>query len=213
VGDKFFALSPLNGGKIQPGHIRNDFNVYVPDAALPPNFSALPNPLAPANVGGTNYTYVAGSGDYSVTGNLNMGNGEILFVTGRARILVKGNVNLTGDAGIILATNATVEWYQAGSIVNMGGRGVVNSRGFAKDFQLIGLSTCNSISYAGSFQFTGTVYAPSATVILTGSADAYGALVGNSIELSGGMGLHYDESLNSPQKIRFIASSWKEIKL
>jgi hypothetical protein len=213
VGDKLFALNPLNSGKIQAGHSRNDFNVYIPDAALPPNFSPLPIPLSPGSVGGTNYTYVAGNGDFSVAGNLTMGNGEVLLVTGRARILVRGNVNLTGDAGIILTTNATVEWYQAGSTVNMGGRGVVNSRGFAKDFQLIGLSTCNSISYAGSFQFTGTVYAPSSTVILTGSADAYGALIGNSIELSGGMGLHYDESLNSPQKARFIASSWQEIKL
>jgi hypothetical protein len=204
----------VNGGRIEAGHIRNDFNVYVPDAALPPNFSALPIPLAGtgATIGGTNYMYVAGNGDYSV-GNINMGGGNMFLVRGRARILVTGNVSLTSEAAIILTTNATVEWYQAGGTVNMGGKGVVNPRGFAKDFQLIGLRTCTSISYSGSFQFIGTVYAPTATVTLEGSADAYGALVGNSIELKGGMGLHYDESLNSPQKIRFIASSWQEIKL
>jgi hypothetical protein len=212
VGSKLFALNPLNSGKIETGHKRDDFNVYIPDAALPPNFSALPIPLAGGNILGTNYLYVASNGDYSA-GNISMGSGEVFLVTGRARILVTGNVNLTGDAAIILTTNATVEWYQLGSTVNMGGRGVVNKRGFAKDFQLIGLRTCTSVSYAGSFQFIGTVYAPSSTVILSGSADAYGALVGNSIELSGGMGLHYDEALNSPQKIRFIASSWQEIKL
>jgi len=212
VGSKPFALNPLNGGRIETGHIRNDFNVYIVDAPLPPNFSALPIPLAGRNIGGTNYTYVAASGDYSAI-NINMGNGETFLVTGRARILVTGNVTLTGDSAIILTTNATVEWYQAGGTVNMGGKGVVNGRGFAKDFQLIGLRTCNSISYSGSFQFIGTVYAPSATVTLDGSADAYGAVVGNSIELKGGMGLHYDEALNSPQKIRFIASTWQEIKL
>jgi hypothetical protein len=212
VGSKLFALNPLNSGKIETGHKRNDFNVYIPDAALPPNFSPLPVPLAAGNIGGTNYTFVAGNGDYSA-GNISMGNGEVFLITGRARILVTGNVNLTGDASIILTTNATVEWYQMGSTVNMGGKGVVNSRGFAKDFSLIGLRTCTSISYAGSFQFTGTVYAPSATVTLMGSADGYGALIGNSIELSGGMGLHYDEALNAPQKARFIASSWQEIKL
>ena len=214
VGSKLFALNPLNGGRIETGHIRNDFNVYIPDAALPPNFSALPIPLVGTgrNIGGTNYLYVMGNGDYSA-GNISMGSGELFLVTGRARILVTGTVNLTGDAGIILATNATVEWYQLGSTVNMGGRGVVNSRGFAKDFQLVGLKTCTSVSYSGSFQFTGTVYAPSATVTLTGSADAYGALVGSSIELSGGMGLHYDEALNAPQKARFVASSWQEVKL
>jgi hypothetical protein len=212
VGSKLFALDPANGGRIEAGHRRDDFNVYVTDAALPPNFSALPLPLTNGNVLGTNYTYVAGNGDYSIH-NINMGGGDVFLVRGRARILVTGNVTLTSDAAIILTTNATVEWYQAGGTVNMGGRGVANPRGFAKDFQLVGLRTCTSISYAGSFQFIGTVYAPSATVILTGSADAYGALVGNSIELSGGMGLHYDESLNAPQKARFIASSWQEIKL
>jgi hypothetical protein len=209
VGSTNFALNPLNSGKIEAGHIRNDFNVYVPDGALPPDFSPLPIALLP--LPGTN-TYVAANGDYSA-GNISMGSGEVFLITGRARILVTGKVNLTGDAAIILTTNATVEWYQRGDTVNMGGRGVVNGRGFAKDFQLIGLRTCTSISYGGSFQFIGTVYAPSATVTLEGSADAYGALVGNSIELKGGMGLHYDESLNSPQKIRFIASSWKEVKL
>jgi hypothetical protein len=215
VGSKLFALNPLNAGKIESGHSRNDFNVYIPDAALPPDFSPLPIPLAgtTTTIGGTNYLYVAGNGDYSTPSNITMGSGQLFLVTGRARILVMGNVNLTGDAAIILTTNATVEWYQAGTTVNMNGRGVVNSRGFAKDFQLVGLRTCTSVSYGGSFQFTGTVYAPSATVTLTGSADAYGALVGNSIELSGGMGLHYDEALNAPQKARFIASSWREVKL
>ena len=214
VGSKLFALNPLNGGKIETGHKRDDFNVYIPDGALPPDFSALPIPLAGtgATIGGTNYVYVAGNGDYSV-GNIHMGGSDTFLIRGRARILVTGNVALTTDAGIILTTNATVEWYQAGGTVNMGGRGVVNPRGFAKDFQLIGLRTCTSISYSGSFQFIGTVYAPSATVTLEGSADAYGALVGNSIELKGGMGLHYDEALNSPQKIRFIASTWREVKL
>ena len=137
----------------------------------------------------------------------------MFLINGRARILVTGNVTLTTTAAIVLTTNATVEWYQRGNTVNMGGKGVINGRGFAKDFQLIGLNTCSSISYGGTVQFTGTVYAPSATVTLEGAADAYGALVGYSIELKGGMGLHYDEALNSPQKIRFIASSWEEVKL
>jgi hypothetical protein len=212
VGSTNFALNPLNGGKIETGHIRQDFNVYIPDAALPPNFPPLPPLLAGGNIGGTDYKYLAANGDYSA-GNISMGSGEVFLIAGRVRILVTGKVNLTGDAAIMLTTNATVEWYQAGDNVSMGGRGVVNGRGFAKDFQLIGLRTCTSVSYSGSVQFTGTVYAPSATVTLEGSVDGYGALVGNSIELKGGMGLHYDEALNSPQKIRFIASSWREIKL
>ena len=212
VGSKLFALNPLNAGRIETGHRRDDFNVYIPDGALPPDFSVLPLPLTNGNILGTNYTYVAGNGDYSV-GKINMGGGDVFLVRGRARILVTGDVTLSSDAAILLTTNATVEWYQMGGSVNMGGRGVINPRGFAKDFQLIGLRTCSSINYGGSIQFIGTVYAPTATVTLEGSADAYGALVGNSVELKGGMGLHYDEALNSPQKIRFIASTWREVKL
>jgi len=209
VGSRPFALDPSNGTRIETGHIRQDLNVYIPDAALPPDFSRLPTPLVP--LPGTN-TYVAGNGDYSAV-NISMGNGQVFLITGRARILVTGKVNLTGDAAIILTTNATVEWYQEGDTVSMGGRGVVNGRGFAKDFQIVGLRTCTSISYGGTVQFTGAVYAPSATITLEGGADAFGALVGNAIELKGDMGLHYDEALNSPQKIRFIANSWQEVKL
>ncbi len=210
VGSKLFALNPANGGRIEAGHSRNDFNAYIPDAALPLNFSVFPTLLSGGTVDGSNYTYVASNGDYSIN-NLGLGNSETFLIRGRVRIHVTGDVSITG--AILLTTNATVEWYQSGVNVSMGGKGLVNSRGFAKDFQFIGLRTCRSIGYSGSVQFIGTVYAPSATVTLEGSANAYGALVGNAIELKGGMGLHYDEALNEAPKARFIASSWQEIKL
>jgi hypothetical protein len=208
VGDRLFCLNPLNGQKIQAGHQRNDFNVYVPDAALPRDFlgSALGGPMTNA---GTVYKYVADKGDYTIPGNFSL-SGEKLLITGAARILARGTVTLNNDAAIILTTNATVEWYQEGSSVSMGGHGIINTNGFAKNFQLIGLPTCTSITYNGSVQFVGTVYAPSATVTLGGSADAFGALVGNAIELTGDMSLHYDEALNEPRKARFLATSWRE---
>jgi hypothetical protein len=211
VGDKVFCLNPLNGSKIQAGHKRDDFNAYIPDAALPPNFAIGLSLGGPVTNGGTVYRYVAGNGDYTV-GNFSL-SGEKLLVTGKARIWVPGTTTLSGtDAEIKLATNATVEWY-AGGTVNMSGKGVVNTRGFAKDFQVIGLPSCLSISYGGSVQFIGTVYAPSATVILSGSSDAYGALVGKGIELQGDMAMHYDEALNDSRKAIFVASSWEEVKL
>jgi hypothetical protein len=106
-----------------------------------------------------------------------------------------------------------VEWYQEGGTAKFGGRGVVNDTGYAKNFAIIGLPTCTLIVYEGTFKFIGTVYAPSATVSLSGSSDAFGALVGNAVELSGDMSLHYDEALNEPRKARFLATSWREVKL
>jgi hypothetical protein len=213
VGDRLYCLNPLNGNTIQAGHKRTDFNVYVPDAALPRDFETGRFFDGPVTNAGVVYRYVARTADYTIPVNFSMSTGEKLLITGAARILARRDVTLNNDAEILLGTNATVEWYQEGSNVSLGGRGVVNTRGFAKDFQLIGLPTCTSINYNGSFQFIGTVYAPSATVTVGGSADAFGALVGNAIELTGDMSLHYDEALNEPRKARFLASSWREINL
>jgi len=133
-----------------------------------------------------------------------------MIVTGTARIHVSGSTSLSGQAYILVASGASVEWYAEGS-VSLAGGGVINSPGLAKNFAVYGLNGCTSVDYTGSSKFVGTIDAPKATVKLTGSADASGAIIGNSVTISGGMSLHYDESLNSGPKGRFIASSWLEI--
>src|SRR4051812_4506639 len=57
-----------NKGKIQPGYVTDDMNVYIPDAKMPDAWSPLipAIPLGGVPVGTTTYKYVLPDGDYVV---------------------------------------------------------------------------------------------------------------------------------------------------
>lgn len=206
IGSKLFNLNPLNDGKIEAGHSANDVNVYIPDATLPVPFA----PAAPVAgiVGGTNYTYILGNGDYRLN-TVVMNSGGIL-VNGKARLHVLGLTKINSSAYILLGNGASVEWY-AGGEVDISGGGLINSPGSPKACSIIGLSNL-PVSYSGHSQFYGTIYAPKSFVKLTGTADCFGAFVGSSFKISGGMGFHYDEALKGdPREGRFLAASWQEL--
>ena len=207
VGSTAWNNNPLYNGQIQPGYSTDDANVYIPDANVPSPFA--PMTPGPGTVDGTNYTYVLGEGDYRIS-SLSLGASDKILITGKARLLVDGATSVTGQAYIHVGNNASVEWYAGGSVTLSGG-GVINSPGFAKNFSVIGLKTCNSVSYTGGSKFIGTIYAPYAAVKLTGNNDSIGAIVGASVDVSGGMSLHYDESLQAGPASRYLISFWKEI--
>lgn len=207
VGDKPFNDNPAYDGMIQSGHRTDDVNVYIADAAFPTDFASAPPMPGAGVVGLVPYQYVLGNGDYRIAAITVVS----MMVTGRARIHVLGTTTLGSGATITVATNASVEWYSGGNAA-FGGNGVVNVGGRAKDFSLIGMKTCMTITYNGSARFVGTVYAPYADVTLSGTSDAIGAIVSKTFRLSGAMGMHYDESLKGdPRKNRYIAASWQEL--
>jgi hypothetical protein len=191
VGSIAYLNNPVYDGTIEPGYVRDDFNESFPDPRLPNPFGSLPP--GPGVVNGTVYTYVLGEGDYRL-GSLSLGIGQSMIITGKARIHITGTTTVSITASITIATNASVEWY-AQSTVNIGGNGVVNVGGRAKDFSLIGLRTCGTITYNGTARFVGTVYAPFSAVSISGTADAIGAIVGRTFTLAGTMGFHFDENL------------------
>jgi len=191
AGSKLFVSNPVNGGKIEPGYRREDMNLAFAPAKLPVPFGPAMTPGA-GNVGGTNYNYVLGDGDYQIQ-SINLGSGEKILVNGKARIHVVGSTSVFGSGTVIISRGTSLEWY-AGDTVNWGGFGCINGSGFAKDFSIIGLSSA-SVSYNGSASFIGTIYAPTATVTIGGTTNSVGALVCDTVELSGGMSLHFDESL------------------
>jgi hypothetical protein len=172
-------------------------NFAFADAKLPIPFGRAITP-GPGMVGGTNYDYVASDGDYQIE-SINLGMGQKVLINGKARLCVTGPTSLSADAYVVINSGASVEWY-AGAEVTWGGRGCINTSGFAKNFSIIGLSSA-PIAYNGNSSFIGTIYAPTAPVSIAGSADAYGAIVGDTISVLGDMSLHFDESLayNGPQ--------------
>jgi hypothetical protein len=201
----------VNANKgIQSGYATDDMNVYIPDARLPEGWGGTLPPLVNQTIGGILYLIVLRDGDYEMS-SLTMSGSQILLVQGKVRLWVKGDVNQTGSAVIKLDTGATLEMYVSGTC-KLAGNGVQNVPSVAKNFSLIGLPTCTSITYSGGSEFIGTIYAPQATVSMGGNSEAVGAFVANSIQLNGGMSIHYDEALRgNPKEGRFLVASWQEI--
>jgi hypothetical protein len=74
-------------------------------------------------------------------------------------------------------------------------KGTLIAQQLAQNFSIIGLASSTSIRYSGGAPLIGTIYAPTASVTIVGNSDVTAAVVGNTVTLSGDMGLHFDESL------------------
>jgi hypothetical protein len=214
VGSRPWVESVIGKGAVEPGHHINDANYYIPPANLPTDFApvALPmNVMFPPVVGGTNYNYaILADGDYRQIGNVSIGSGQKMLIAGVCRIHVTGQFTVSSSGYVLMNTNAYVEFYCSGR-VDIQGQGFINLNGYAKNFSIISL-TSQPVSYGGQARLIGTFYAPLSTVTLFGTTDAIGAFTCNNFSLGGTMGIHFDEALKGEPKIRFIASSWQEMK-
>jgi hypothetical protein len=192
VGSSAFINDPVTAGMIEPGYVRDDMNYPFATARLPLPYGPV-WPLAPGFFEGTNYNVLLDGRDYMVS-SITLAATQKMLILGNARIHVAGRTRISGSAYILLGPNASLEWYARGD-VDIGGGGCINSSGLAQNFSIVGLSSSTSIRYSGAAPLIGTIYAPTADVTLTGTSDAVGAIVGNTVTLSVGMGLHFDESL------------------
>lgn len=138
--------------------------------------------------------------DLSVTNPITLPEGTYYFtsinVSGQAHINVVGNVKIFVDGGN----------------VNIAGQGIINT---SAPKNLLIYSTGLNINMSGQSEFTGAVYAPLATVKLTGMADVYGSIIcGSSID-SGQAAIHFDMDLvnvSSGFSKTATVNSWQEIQ-
>jgi hypothetical protein len=215
VGDRPYCNNAAYNGTIQPGHLFDDANYFIPTANLPSDFGAASfvNPAIvpplPA-IGGTNYKYaILTDGDYQM-GSISVGIGEKMLVAAKARLYVSGSTTIANSGYILLGPGASIEWYARGP-VNIGGGGCINAGGEAINFSIVSLLNA-PVTYGGQASLIGTIYAPNSAVTLNGTTDCYGAITCNSFSLVGTMSIHFDEALKGNPKVRFLASSWEELK-
>jgi hypothetical protein len=115
-------------------------------------------------------------------------NGDVIFC-------VSGSINIAGQGEIAISAGSSLKIYVSGN-VHLAGRGVTNNTGLPENMQLYGTSTCGAVNIAGQNAFYGAVFACNADVLLSGQGDVYGAICGNTIDISGNGSVHYDEALN-----------------
>jgi hypothetical protein len=125
---------------------------------------------------------------------------------------VKGDFAISGSGYLLLKPGANFQLHLGGPKAQISGGGIVNGSLKASNFGLFGLPGLTDLTYSGSAHFIGTVHAPQAKFTLSGSAGASGAFVVNSIDMSGGASLHYDEALNGgPPGRKYLVNSWTEL--
>jgi hypothetical protein len=207
VGDQSWVSDPANLGTIQSGHITEDVNIDISQNSLPKDHRWLP-PLINAPINGTNYAYVIANGDYMLGKASIAGNG-VMYVVGDCSLYIENDFTVSGNGLIYIAPNSSLKLYVGGSCY-IGGGGIVNNTGVAKNFSIIGLPTCASVGYSGGSDFIGTINAPGAHVAFGGGANIVGAVIGNTITLGGSGYFVYDEALGKGDS-KFTITSYREL--
>ncbi len=189
------TLGPASS--VQPGWLRNDLNISLPDPVVPFTPSSPPSS---GTVDGVYYDYVFGNGTYTMA-TLD----KQAVVTGNALVNVTGVIN---SGNLVIKTNAILQLFCGAPTAVF--NAIQNDSKNASAFQFIGLPTQTSLSF--SKDLIGAVYAPYSHLTLLGANTVYGCLVMNSFDLLGGSDVHFDEALSTPQNKRgFIIFSWKEL--
>ncbi len=126
-------------------------------------------------------------------------------------------VSVTGNASISVLATGSLELY-ASNDVTIAGNGIANSND-PEAFQFWSTRAAGTgaqaVDISGNGQLSAVVYAPNASVSMNGggsSGHVYGAVVADTITLTGGSEFHYDEALSDMTDGNpFGIASWTEL--
>jgi hypothetical protein len=183
--------------------------------------------LDPVEVPG-DLTSLTNGGNINIVGNNSQvwGEGKYKFsslsLSGNSKLTLNGNVkiyltstasglSITGNGQVIV--NGTVKIYTDGN-VNISGNGVANNsyHKLPTNFKLYGTSTASDVQISGNGALRGTVYAPEASIRVTGNGDIFGYLIGKSFTDTGNGTIHYDEALAAEGgPATYSITSWREL--
>lgn len=212
IGDFEWHAAHPSGG-VDPKAIYDDFNMEL-GTVVAPFTSGFP-PAMGVTTNLVSYDYVLGDGDFKIASPLKF-KGKVL-VTGKARLYVApdSEISFSGSDGIELLPGASLEIYNASPVATMGGQGVLNSTGVARNLTYFGLPTNTKLSVLGNANFVGAIYAPNTAVVLGGGGseikDYSGAIVARSVVFNGTYNFHFDEDLKRARYRNFVATSWEEV--
>lgn len=88
--------------------------------------------------------------------------------------------------------------------IDLSGNGLQNPTMNPADFQ-INYAGSGTVKVAGNSSAAAVIYAPNASVTLTGGSDFFGAILGQTVTDAGGTAIHYDRNLS---KNSFVVSNF-----
>jgi hypothetical protein len=137
---------------------------------------------------------LGGDADIDVAGSFRLTGGAALRIDGAVILRVGAGFQVDGNSRITFGPSGSLQVYvQSGSIaidsVN------ISADGTASRFTVVGAAAVSNVELSGTSSVYAAIYAPAARVVLSGSAQLFGAVVARSLELSGTAALHYDYAL------------------
>jgi hypothetical protein len=193
VGDASWHFGAGSG--IQPGAIRDDLDLVLPDLVAPYTVGMLPMGGTYPNVGGTVYDYKVGNGDFIIN-QLNMNN-QKMIVTGVANLVLISTFTNSSSSYIEIAPGASLRLYVAAPTALIGGNGILNHNP-ASAFVYYGLPSNTNVTISANGSLTGCIYAPNADVTINSATNRFalvGSIVARSVTLTGQVEFHYDDAL------------------
>jgi hypothetical protein len=157
----------------------------------------LGQPLVYPNASAGTYANVNDNGQipaaYYINRGLLMGSGANVTLPGGNYYL--SSISLSGSASLNFSGPATIYCY--GSIIMTGN--VMTSFGAPANLRIVTVPTPTggapgSITVGSSSALYATIYAPQSDILMSGSGDIYGSVLGKSVNMTGTSGVHYDLS-------------------
>jgi len=190
VGPKGSITDYANPGKVDNSRITTDYYAEFPDVIAP----VLTSPSTSIPSSGL----ILG-GDYKIS-NWSLSGNDSVYIAGDTRIVVSGDIDVSGRASIVIDPSASLQIYSDDDI-NIAGNGIVNWSGRPEQLMIFGLDDGegdDDISISGNGSLYAAVYAPNANVAVNGggnSGHVFGAVVGYDARLVGNAHFSYDEAL------------------
>jgi len=183
--------NPATGICLSAGTIYNNQEGAL-TAAIDMTPKAEPSPgaslgaLSLAN--GVSKTLSAGSYHYT---SVNLTGGTTLTLNGAITLHIDGNLTISNGSKIVIASGSAT-LYVNGQKIDITGGAIVNSTQDPRNLTVYGGSGLQTVSLSGGANLYGQIFAPAATITISGGQVTFGSLVGSAINMSNGAAVHFD---------------------
>lgn len=145
---------------------------------------------------------------------IDLKNHKTLIIDGTVDLYIIGDMTLNKSAKLDIKEGASLTLYLGGDLEAKNSSQINNLTQDAKKLKLYGLDTCVNMRFKNSSDLYGAIFAPSASVVIDNSANTYGAVVAENVELRSTATLNYDVSLRdvtiTEPLVRFKVGRWTE---
>jgi hypothetical protein len=203
-GNLAYSGSAVKNTKNVQGTISTPFNTSIP-ATSDPSWTSGMWDSSVSQVNGT-ATLTAGTKSaparYKLS-QLNLSGNNVLNIApnivgtaGYIEIWVTGQMTTSGN-GLIIQDPTVHATYWVDNDIAVSGNTYLNLSGLAQNVVINGVGTSHNITDSGNGTFTGVFNAPGFDVTISGNGALDGAVIANSLTISGNASFHYDEALNT----------------